>query len=418
MIPVEEHLARCLAAVGPLPVEEVPLLRARGRTLARDVASPVALPGFDNSAMDGFAVRAREVAGAADDAPVVLPVAGEAAAGASPPRPLAGGAALRIMTGAPVPEGADAVVPVEWTGGWTEGATVTVRRAPDVGAYVRRAGEDVGLGEIVVRAGTVLTSRQVALLAAVGCAKVPVHRAPRVAVLSSGSELVPPDRPLGAGQVHDSNGYGLAAAAEALAAVADYLGIVPDDEAAVRKALEEAGAAADLVVTSGGVSAGVYDTVKEVLTALGTVRFDRVAMQPGMPQGFGTLGPGGTPVFTLPGNPVSSMVSFEVFVRPAVRALAGVPSPADRPQVVAAAATGWTSPRGRRQFTRAVLDPATGEGDVPVRGLPVVRPVGAQGSHLVADLASATCLAVVPEGVTVVRPGDELQCLLFSEMTS
>jgi molybdopterin molybdotransferase len=228
-----------------------------------------------------------------------------------------------------------------------------------------------------------------------------VHRAPRVAVLSSGSELVPPGRPLGFGQVHDSNGYGLAAAATELGAGARYLGIVPDDAGAVRAALLEAAGDADLVLTSGGVSAGVYDTVKSVLTELGGVRFERVAMQPGMPQGFGSIG--GTPVFTLPGNPVSSLVSFEVFVRPVLRALAGVPAPQERPEVVATAGTAWSSPPGRRQFVRGVLTP--GE-----RG-PVVVPVGAQGSHLVADLAAATCLAVVPEDVTRVAPGDRLRCL-------
>jgi molybdopterin molybdotransferase len=411
MISVEEHLTRCLAAVGPLPVEPIPLLRARGRVLAADVASPLALPGFDNSAMDGFAVRAADVGAAAGGPPVVLPVAGEIAAGTGRPEPLASGAAARIMTGAPLPEGADAVVPVEWTGGWADGGTVSVARAPQPGAYVRRAGEDVGPGEIVVPAGTILTSRHVALLAAVGCADVPVHRAPRVTVLSSGSELVPPDRPVGFGQVHDSNGYGLAAAAEALGASARYLGIVPDDAGAVRAALAAAADGSDLVLTSGGVSAGVYDTVKEVLTALGSVRFDRVAMQPGMPQGFGTIA-AGTPVFTLPGNPVSSMVSFEVFVRPVLRALAGVPEPAARPQVVAVAAAGWTSPSARCQFARAVLAPD------PAGGRPAVRPVGAQGSHLVADLAAATCLAVVPEGVADVRVGDEVLCLPLGEVSS
>src|SRR5918912_256482 len=168
MISVDEHLARCLAAVGPLPAEEVPLLAARGRTLARDVASAVALPGFDNSAMDGFAVRAADAAGASAAAP--LPAAG----------------AMRIMTGAPLPDGADTVVPVEWTGGWAEGRTVSVRQAPDAGAYVRRAGEDVAVDEVVLHAGTLLSSRHVALLAAVGRAQIPVHRLPRVTVLSSG----------------------------------------------------------------------------------------------------------------------------------------------------------------------------------------------------------------------------------------
>jgi molybdopterin molybdotransferase len=405
MISVEEHLGRCLAAVQPLPVVEVGLLEALGRTLAADATSAVELPGFDNSAMDGFAVRAADVARATPEAPARLAVGGEVAAGAGRPGSLSRGTAVRIMTGAPLPDGADAVVPVEWTGGWSDddaaAGMVAVRQSPDPGAFVRRAGEDVTRGEVVVAAGTVLTARHLALLAATGHARPAVHRAPRVAVLSSGTELVPPDRPLGYGQVHDSNGFGLAAAATELGARARYLGIVPDDAAAVRAALLAAAGDADLVLTSGGVSAGVYDTVKSVLTELGGVRFERVAMQPGMPQGFGAIG--ATPVFTLPGNPVSSMVSFEVFVRPVLRSLAGVPAPQERPEVVAAAGAAWSSPAGRRQFVRGVLTP--GE-----QG-PVVVPVGAQGSHLVADLAAATCLAVVPEAVTHVAPGDQLRCL-------
>ncbi len=403
MISVDRHLADCLAAVAPLPVETVPVARARGRVLGADVASPIALPGFDNSSMDGFAVRAADVPGV----PLVLPVSGESAAGGGLPGPLAEGSALRIMTGAPLPHGADAVVPVEWTGGWADGTTVRVERAPDPGAHVRRAGEDVSVGEIVATTGTVLTARHVALLAAVGCADVPVHRAPRVVVFSSGSELVPPGEPLAPGQIHDSNGYGLVAAAEALGATATYLGIVPDEADAVRRLLRDAARDADLVLTSGGVSAGVYDTVKEVLTEVGTVRFEKVAMQPGMPQGFGTVD--GVPIFTLPGNPVSSMVSFEVFVRPVLRALAGVSDPSSAPAVIAVAAEQWRSPEHRRQFARAVLEPAV------AGGRPGVRPVGAQGSHLVADLAAATCLAVVPEGVGAVGVGDELACLLLSE---
>jgi molybdopterin molybdotransferase len=403
LISVDRHLGDCLAAVGPLPVESVPLRMARGRVLAPDVVSPIALPGFDNSSMDGFAVRAADVPAV----PITLPVSGESAAGGRASGRLAKGTAMRIMTGAPLPDGADAVVPVEWTGGWDDRTTVRVDRAPSAGAHIRRAGEDVGVDQTVLTAGTVLTSRHVALLAAIGCADVPVHRAPRVAVLSTGSELVPPGVPLGSGQIYDSNGYGLATAAEALGARAIYLGIVRDDASSVRAALIQAARRADLVLTSGGVSAGVYDTVKEVLGALGSVRFESVAMQPGMPQGFGTID--GLPIFTLPGNPVSSMVSFEVFVRPVLLALAGVRDPASTPAVLAIADGQWRSPENKRQFVRAVLLPG------PDRGRPRVRPVGAQGSHLVADLAAATCLAVVPEGIGTVGVGDELVCLPLNE---
>jgi molybdopterin molybdotransferase len=320
------------------------------------------------------------------------------------------------MTGAPVPAGSDAVVPVEWTGaaddraggGFGAGAPadgVEVRRAPRPDQFVRHAGEDVRRGEVVLTVGTRITPRHVALLAAVGRAQVLVRPRPRVAVLSSGSELVPPGRPLAFGQVHDSNGYGLTAAVLDLGAAAHHVGVVPDERQAVLAAIEDVLGTADLVVTSGGVSAGAYDVVKEVLSELGTVRFDRVAMQPGMPQGFGRIGPDGTPIFTLPGNPVSSMVSFEVFVRPVVRKMAAETS-LHRPSLVAAATTGWASPPGKRQFTRAVLERRED-------GAAVVTPVGGQGSHLVADLAGATCLAVVPEDVTQVEPGDPVRCMLL-----
>ncbi len=407
MIGVEEHRARCLAQVAPLPPRRVPLLEALGLVLAEDVVSSLVLPPFDNSAMDGFAVRAADVARAADGDPAVLPVAGEVAAGSGRPDPLPPGVAVRIMTGAPVPPGADAVVPVEWTGGWQDGdlpgSTVVVHRPAEPGQFVRAAGGDVAAGETVLRAGARLSPRHLALLAAVGRHEVVVRPAPRVVVLSTGSELVPLGHEPGYGQIHDSNGYGLTAAALELGAEASYGGIVADDPAVVRTALEAAAAQADLVLTSGGVSAGTRDTVKEVLRELGTVRFDKVAMQPGMPQGFGTIG--GTPVFTLPGNPVSSMVSFEVFVRPAVLAMLGETA-WQRPQVQAVAATGWTSPAGRRQYVRATLEERNRQ--------VCVTPVGAQGSHLAADLAVATCLAVVPEDVTGVGAGDVLTCELLT----
>jgi molybdopterin molybdotransferase len=403
MKPVDEHVADCLAAVGLTAPVDVPVLDALDLMLAEDVVSPVALPAFDNSAMDGYAVRVPDVAAASRERPAVLPVCADLPAGTTEIAPLVPGAAARIMTGAPVPDGTDSVVPVEWTDGGT--VTVSITRPPAPGQYVRRVGEDVRAGEAVLAAGTRLSPRQIALLAAVGRSTVWVHPAPRVVVISTGSELTVPGAALIPGRIYDANGYGLVAAARELGAVARHAGIVADDDEAVLAALAGALADADLVITSGGVGAGGYDTVKRVLRSLGTVRFEKVAMQPGMPQGFGVLGPRAVPVFTLPGNPVSSLVSFEVFVRPALRKLVGERS-LHRPTVTAVAGAAWSSPAGKRQFVRAVLESAED-------GRTVVTPVGGQGSHLVADLAGATCLAVVPEDVTSVEVGRPLTCMLL-----
>jgi molybdopterin molybdotransferase len=404
MLSVDAHLAECLAAIKPLAAREVALLEAAGCVLAEDVVSEIDMPRFDNSSMDGYAVRAAELATASPDSPVALPVLGDIPAGHAETMQLELGTALRIMTGAPLPGGADAVIPVEWTDGGT--TRVLSRRAPADGQYVRRSGEDVRAGETVMRIGARLSPRHIALLAAVGRDRVLVRPRPLVIVMPSGSELVQPGKALGPGQIHDSNGYGLIAAVRELGADAEHGGVIDDVPESVTRMLEEAARRADLVITTGGVSAGAYDTVKEVLRELGTVRFDKVAMQPGMPQGFGTIGDTATPIFTLPGNPVSALVSFEIFVRPALLWLAGENAPRDRR--TATAATDWTSPAGKRQFVRARLEDR-GFGDLQV------RPVGGQGSHLVADLAEATCLAVVPEEVTAVAAGDQVECLLLEQ---
>jgi molybdopterin molybdotransferase len=401
--PVEEHLAECLRLVSPLPPIDLPLLDAADCLLTEDVISAIDLPRFDNSSMDGYAVRTDEVAGAAPGTAVNLPVAGDIPAGRPDVPVLAPGTTLRIMTGAPVPSGADAVVPVEWTDGGE--TAVSIERSPGPGQYVRRAGEDVRAGQLVVAAGTRLTPRHVALLAAVGRDRVKVRPRPRVVVLSTGSELVAPGQPLPPGHIYESNGYGLAAAAAELGADVHRVGVVVDEPRAVLGAIEDQVMRADLLVTTGGVSAGAYDTVKSVLSRLGSVTFTKVAMQPGMPQGLGTVGRDSTPIFTLPGNPVSALVSFELFVRPAIRRMRGE-TELHRPTVTAAAAEGWSSPAGKRQFVRAVLLRA-GDGWA-------VRPVaGGHGSHLVAQLAEATCLAVVPEEVTDVKPGDAVRCLVL-----
>lgn len=406
MKPVEEHLAACLAAVSVLPAIGLAPLDAVDCVLAEDVVSDVDLPAFDNSSMDGYAVTMPDAAAAAPGRPVTLPVIGDVPAGSREPARLTPGTAARIMTGAPLPAGADAVVPVEWTDGGT--ALVEIGRAPSAGQHVRPVGEDVRKGETLLREGTRLAPRHVALLAAIGRARVRVRPRPRVVVLSSGSELMEPGRPLGHGQIYDANGYGLAAAAAELGAVARHVGIVADDPRELLAMLEDQLVRADLLITSGGVSMGAYDTVKEVLSELGTVSFDKVAMQPGMPQGFGTIGPDATPIFTLPGNPVSALVSFEIFVRPVIRKMWGETN-LHRHSLVAEVTQGWRSPSGKRQFVRARLQRRPD-------GTAVATPVGGQGSHLVADLAEATCLAVVPEQVTEVRPGDTLRCMLLDRV--
>ncbi|UER55131.1 molybdopterin molybdotransferase MoeA [Kineosporiaceae bacterium SCSIO 59966] len=403
MIPVEDHLDRALSAVRPLDPIDVALLDALDCVLAEDVVSTATLPAFDNSAMDGYAVHLPDVAEASEESPVVLPVVADLAAGAREAFPLTPGSAVRIMTGAPVPPRTGAVVPVEWTDGGI--AQVRITRAPRPDQNIRRAGEDVTPGEVLLSAGTRLAARHLGLLAAAGHDRVRVRPRPRVVVLSTGSELVEPGRPLGFGQIHESNGYALTAAALDAGAAAVHGGIVPDDPRVLMSTLEDHLGRADLLITTGGVSMGAYDTVKEVLSQLGTVTFSRVAMQPGMPQGFGTLGPDATPIFTLPGNPVSSYVSFEVFVRPVLRKMMGE-SQLHRPSVTATVTEGWTSVAGKRQFVRVEL--TTDE-----QGRSVCRPVGGHGSHLVADLAVANALAVVPEDTTRVVPGDTVRCLLL-----
>ncbi|MCI3153758.1 molybdopterin molybdenumtransferase MoeA [Streptomyces sp. GB4-14] len=423
---VDEHLDDILATVRPLEPIELNLLDAQGCVLVEDITVPVSLPPFDNSSMDGYAVRVADIAGASEEYPASLEVVGDVAAGAADPLHVGPGQAARIMTGAPLPPGAETVVPVEWTDGGLgegpvagmrarslapEGATgqVSVYRPAPAGAHVRAQGSDVRAGDRVLEAGTVLGPPQISLLAAVGRGTVRVRPRPRVVVLSTGSELVQPDEPLRPGQIYDSNSFALTAAARDAGAIAYRVGAVADDAETLRDTIEDQLVRADLMVTSGGVSVGAYDVVKEALSHAGDedepgsgVEFRKLAMQPGKPQGFGSIGPDHTPLLALPGNPVSSYVSFELFVRPAIRALMGLED-VHRPRVRAElrAEKALTSPKGRRQFLRGRY--ADG----------VVTPVGGAGSHLVAALARANALVVVPEDVQDVAPGTEVEVVLL-----
>jgi molybdopterin molybdotransferase len=405
---VEQHMEAVLARIRPLPPFEQHLLDAHGHRLAEDIISPREVPLFDNSAMDGYAVRRIDVLGADEERPAVLTVTQELPAGNAADVEIGPGACARIMTGAPIPPGADAVVPVEWTDGGAEG-TVRIFRVPDLGAHVRRAGEDIRTGQPLLSAGTVLGARQIGLLAAVGRDLVAVRPSPRVVIISTGSELVEPGAELGPGQIPDTNGYTLSAAAREAGAIVYRVGVIADDPKLLLDTIEEQLIRADLVVTTGGVSVGAYDVVKEALSGLGTVEFGRVAMQPGMPQGFGVVGQDEIPIFTLPGNPVSAYVGFELFVRPAIRKLAGRQEDLHRPVIGAVCLDGFNSPEGKRQFARGAVSLAGEDGRVEV------RPVGGAGSHLMGGLAQANCLISVPEAQTRVERGDAVSVILLDE---
>lgn len=407
LLQVADHLERVLDAVEVLSPLELLLGDAHGSTLAEDVSAGIDLPPFDNASMDGYAVLSADVATASSSTPVALDVVGDVPAGRPAGFTVLPGTTARIMTGAVVPDGVDLVVPLEWTNGGT--ATVRVTRTAEPGTYIRRRGDDVRAGEVVLTTGTRLGATQVGLLAAIGRQRVLVHPRPRVVVISTGSELVEPGTTPGPGQINDSNSYLITAAAKEAGAQVYNVGIVGDEPRALLGLIEDQLIRADLVITTGGVSVGAYDVVKEVLSRLGTVRFDRVAMQPGMPQGFGTVGPDATPIFTLPGNPVSAYVSFEVFVRPALRRMLGV-EPLQRPVLQARCPSGLRSPAGKQQYHRMRLESSG--------GVHVVHPVGGTGSHLLADLAHANALAIVPAEVTEVPPGGTVDVMVLERRSA
>jgi molybdopterin molybdotransferase len=469
---VEEHRRVVAGLITRRAPVTLPLADTLGLVLADDIVAPLSLPGFDNSAMDGYAVVTDDIDAATAEQPVLLPVAEDIPAGRTDPLTLKPGTAHRIMTGAPVPTGATAVVPVEATDGATD--TVSIRVSAKAGQHIRRAGEDVTAGTTVLRAGQLLTPAALGLAAALGLGELKVVPRQRVLVMSTGSELVAPGTPLRPGQIYESNAVMLAAAVRDAGADVVAAPMTGDDVITFRDALTQHAGDADLIITTGGVSAGAYEVVKDALGAggpatsdrgaggpatsdrgaggpatsdlgaggpatsdlgaggpatsdlgaggpatsdrgaggpatsdrgaggpattggSGEVDFVKVAMQPGMPQGAGSVN--GTPIITLPGNPVSALVSFEVFIRAPLRTAMGLPNP-ERPRRTAVLSEDLTSPRGKRQFRRGVLDRDAG----------TVTSYGPPASHHLRWLASANCLLEIDEDVAEVTAGSPVQ---------
>lgn len=409
---VQDHLAAVLAAAAPVPPLDVVLHDATGCILAADVVAAVDVPAVAVAARDGYAVAAQDTFVAGARGPE-LPVVHDVHAGSPAGLRHVPGTAVRVASGAPLPLGADAVVPVEETD--RGHARVACQRVATAGQHVRRAGADVRAGDVVLTAGTRLGARQIALAAALGRGRLPVHPTPRVVLLSVGDELVEPTTPARPGAVFEVDGHALEAAVRDAGATAVRVGAVPDDHAALREALEDQLVRADLVVLTGGLSELAHDTVKDVLAPLGTVRLDQVAMTPGMRQGFGIVGALGlevgeaggrtVPLFALQGHPVAAQVSFEVFVRPALRAMAGH-AELFRPSVAAVVTHGWMSPAGLRQFVPASVLGTPEEGYR-------ATPLGDPAAPSTTALAQANALAVVGEGDLAVHPGSVLHCLVL-----
>jgi len=391
LLSIDDALARVLARARPLDAERVPVAAAAGRVLAEDAAARVDLPPFASSAMDGFAVRAAELPGR-------LPVVFRIAAGLPADRPLAPGEAMEISTGGAVPEGADAVVPVENV--VQRDNEVEIPDPVTPGAHVRAAGGDVRAGDALLEAGTVLGAAQVGALAAAGVAEVLCARRPTVVVLSTGTELQGAGDELGPGQIYESNGPMLAAAFEAAGAIVERIGPIPDDEESHRAALDR-GLAADVLVSSGGVSVGPHDLVRRILTELGVEEdFWGVAVRPGKPLAFGSRG--ATLVFGLPGNPVSALVAVELFVRPALLALQGAARPGPRYES-APLASALRRNASRDELVRARTRDEAGES--------VLEPLTGQESHMIARAAAADALVLVPAGEGELSAGERVRYL-------
>jgi molybdopterin molybdotransferase len=414
MISVEEALERILAYVSVMEPVERPLLDSLGQVLVEDVVSDIDIPPHDNTSMDGYAVRASDTVGASPQRPIPLRVAGELAAGYVFEGAVEPGTAVRIMTGAPIPAGADAVVPFEETdepegrafGSFAKSrVAVGVLKGASPGANVRRLGEDVRRGQVILSNGAVLHPAQIGVLASLGKATVRVHRRPTVAILSTGDEVQQPGTPLRPGQIYDSNAYSIAAMVREAGGVPKQLGIAKDTVEELTEKIRD-GLDCDMLVTSAGVSRGDYDVVKDVLAKEGEVAFWTVRMRPGKPLAFGAFASGDrrVPHIGLPGNPVSSMVSFELFGRPAIYKMLGRDD-WQRPVVRAVTEEPITNPDSRRVYARAIVTKHHGRYYASL--------TGPQGSGILTSMAVANALAIVPEDVPVVEAGAEVDAILL-----
>jgi molybdopterin molybdotransferase len=402
MVGVDEARARILSRFGPLASVDLPIIDVLGLILAGDVVASAPIPPFSNSAMDGFAVRAADTAAASAEQPVTLGLTGIAAAGYAPQGRVEPGTAVRIMTGAPIPDGADAVVRFEETDEERRSAPgqrtgIGILRAVRPGDNIRPAGEDVAAGELVLRAGCHLRPAEIGMLAALGRTHAPVHRRPRVAILSTGDELVDAGTPLGPGQIRNSNGPMIAAMTQRAGGEPLLAGVARDTTAELTALLDQA-READLIITSGGVSTGDYDLVKDVLRMQGSIEMWQVRLKPGKPLAFGHIGE--APLLGLPGNPVAAAVAFAQFARPAIRVLLGH-TQLDLPTVQAALLDRIENRGGRRNFIRVRVESTWGSGYT-------ARVVGSQGAGVLTSLVLGNGLLVVPEEVTVAEPGEVL----------
>ena len=405
MIPIEDAIRIVLEHTEPIDVVAVDLMDALGRTLAEDVRSDIDMPPFDKAMMDGYAVVGADVAGASDVHPATLEVIEEIPAGSVPALPVTKGKATRIMTGAPMPSGADTVVMVEETAADAEGKVVKVLKPTEAGRNVGRLGEDLRRGQVVLEAGTLVRPPEIGILAAVGACRVPVYRQPILGVVATGGEIVEPDVAPAPGQIRNSNGYSMEAQVLCAGARPRYLGIVEDDEGALKRAIEQGLSECDILMLSGGVSAGVYDLVQSAMAQCGVeILFDRLQMKPGKPLTFGVRG--SKLVFGLPGNPVSTVVGVELLVRPAVRRMQAM-ADLHRPTVQGILEEPFRQTPGRKHFVPA--------DSTQVRGAWRVRWVGHHGSADLFSLARANSLFVVEPEVVELEAGAEVDLILLTD---